>query len=1814
MSQAYIENELRLRSVNGVLVANTGIVTSIPLGGPDGVATYNSLGNAITLTTIGTSGAATIVSNTLNIPNYTGALSGYVPYTGATGPVDLGAYNLTVNSVKIGRGTSTHPTNIAIGNSNTMGIYASTGASNIAIGGNALSFLTTGYENTAIGVGALIGVTTGYYNIGIGVGAGGYNQLGINNIFIGRNSGGNISNGSGNAIIGGWQGNTTTSNNVVLSDGYGNLRYRYDGTNNNFYQNVNFASTIGNGTYTYTLPSANGTLALVGDLSAYVPTSRTLTINGTTYDLSANRSWTIPAGVTSFNTRTGDITLLGTDVTGALGYTPEDIANKSTSTSLGTSNTLYPTQNAVKTYVDSIVAGGIILQGDWNASTNSPDITGTTTTGWAWRVSIDGSTNLGGITDWKVGDLAVKSASGWIKIDNTDGVTSVFGRYGSIVAQSGDYTTAQVTESGNLYYLDSRARASLSAGTGISYSSSTGIISSTITQYTDANARASISLTTTGNSGASTYSSSTGFLNVPEYTLGGLGGVPTSRTLTINGTTYDLSADRAWTITAGVSSVFGRTGVVTAQEGDYSLTQLSDTTITTPSTGQVLKYNGTEWVNSSDSGLTSIGITTSAAALSITNTPLVSNGNIGVNFSGSSTQYVAGDGSLVTFPTIVTQAQNLVTEVYNETGATLTKGTVVYINGGHGNLPTVTKALATGDATSAQTYGVVKTDITNMNNGFVTVIGNVDNLDTQVYAPGTQLYLSPITAGTWTSTKPYAPQHLVYVGIVVRSHPTQGTVEVKIQNGFEMDELHNVSAQNPLNNDGIFYNTTTSLWEKKSISTALGYTPVPTSRTLTINGVTYDLSSDRAWSITAGVSSVSATSPLFSSGGSTPNLTIQAASVIQDGYLSSTDWNTFNSKISGSGTTNFLPKFTGIGTIGNSVAYDGGSSIGINTTSPYASTVFKLDVNGGAIIKNTSGTTAQLVLIDSDPSGGGNNGFVQMTAGGTSSSAYGALQTYYGTSIIGGALRLQPIGGSVLVNKTVDSGLAALQVTGAIQQSSVTTSIVKADSSGVLTSAIAGTDYVAPSTLSGYVPTSRTLTINGTTYDLSADRSWSITAGISSVSGTAPISVSTISGAATVSISQATTSTDGYLSSSDWTTFNNKVPPSRTLTINGTTYDLSTNRSWTITPNINATTTQDYTATAGQTVFTVTGGYTVGQLAVFYNGSKLASNEFTATDGSTFTLATACQVNDIVQAVVSVTGGGIGGSGATGQVAYWNSSGTQTGTNNFYWDNTNVQLGIGTNAPSAGVTSYSTVPATQFKAAGVAPAFTFSNTLLSPTLGCVFGLATGSGQFVTGTAAGDMAIANQSATAGAIVFGTGTTERMRMTSAGTFSIGNTNTTYKLDVTGTGRFTGNVGIGGAPQERLTIAGSNGLAGMVRWTDSATASAFLGITTGGVAYIHSNNNSLAFGANGSNNFAETMRLTGGNVGIGTSSPITKTDFRIDAADSTNGSVANSYPISSFIVNGGGGGTRGLQIGGPTSGVVSPVFLKVYGTSQRFSIIDSSDIERFTISGSGNVGIGTSSPSYQLDVQNGSSPSLRVRNNAAGGTATLILETANTFSGTSQAYVQCIGTAGGGQSQLVFATAGASGDSTATERARITSGGQVIIGNTNSLYTNTKLAVSQSSANMTAEIRSNWGGDAATSALIIVKYDSDNGSSQVFQRFANASGSNANGQINGNGAAQVAFGSWSDSRLKDNIENLPSQLSNIMELRPVEFDYKNGSGHQIGFIAQEMKEVYPDAVGEDSDGFLTITGWSKTEARLVKAIQELSAQIEELKAKIN
>jgi hypothetical protein len=283
--------------------------------------------------------------------------------------------------------------------------------------------------------------------------------------------------------------------------------------------------------------------------------------------------------------------------------------------------------------------------------------------------------------------------------------------------------------------------------------------------------------------------------------------------------TGNLNYQGSWNASTNTPTLTSSVGVngyyyVVSVSGSTNLNGITDWVV-----GDWAIFNGTIWQKIDQTNLvTSVNGYTGAVVL-------------GASDVGALSSATSSDGSIVVSQvgTIVdltvsntSPASVLVEQVRNTTGATLTKGTAVYISGATGQIPTVSKALATSDATSAQTLGLITADIANNANGFVTIVGLVTNLNTSAYTDGAQLYLSPTTAGTLTATKPYAPQHLVYMAIVAHAHPTQGKLIVKVQNGYELDELHNVSAQSPTTGQTIVWNSSTSLWEKNTVSLTVG--------------------------------------------------------------------------------------------------------------------------------------------------------------------------------------------------------------------------------------------------------------------------------------------------------------------------------------------------------------------------------------------------------------------------------------------------------------------------------------------------------------------------------------------------------------------------------------------------------------------------------------------------------------------------------------------------------------------------------------------------------------------------------------------------------------------------------------------------------------------------------------------------------------------------------------------------------------------------------------------------------------------------------
>jgi len=156
--------------------------------------------------------------------------------------------------------------------------------------------------------------------------------------------------------------------------------------------------------------------------------------------------------------------------------------------------------------------------------------------------------------------------------------------------------------------------------------------------------------------------------------------------------------------------------------------------------------------------------------------------------------------------------QQLHQRVSNVTGSTLSKGTAVYLSGSQGNRITAAKALATSDPTSANTFGIVAESIADNASGYVITEGLITGINTSGLTEDSAVYLSPTVAGGLTSTKPQAPNHGVYIGVCVKSNAGSGELFVKIKNGLELDELHDVLITSPASNASLYYKSSEGIW------------------------------------------------------------------------------------------------------------------------------------------------------------------------------------------------------------------------------------------------------------------------------------------------------------------------------------------------------------------------------------------------------------------------------------------------------------------------------------------------------------------------------------------------------------------------------------------------------------------------------------------------------------------------------------------------------------------------------------------------------------------------------------------------------------------------------------------------------------------------------------------------------------------------------------------------------------------------------------------------------------------------------------------
>lgn len=265
-------------------------------------------------------------------------------------------------------------------------------------------------------------------------------------------------------------------------------------------------------------------------------------------------------------------------------------------------------------------------------------------------------------------------------------------------------------------------------------------------------------------------------------------------------------------------------------------------------------------------------------------------GNLGWNDSEGTIDLLL-KGGFVSLPV----GQKQVSRVVNGTGGNVLRSNyqVVKVIGAQGQRLQVGLAQANNDANSTDTLGLIAENINNNNSGFIITSGLVESLNTtgslqsETWADGNVLYLSPTVAGKITNVKPQAPQHTVIIGFVVYAHQNNGKIFVKIDNGYEIDELHNVRITTPTNGQVLKYNSVLSVWENSTDIVGTGTvtqvnatagtgisvsgSPITTSGTLTITNT----APDQTVSLTSGTGiTTSGTYPNFTITNSAPDQTV----------------------------------------------------------------------------------------------------------------------------------------------------------------------------------------------------------------------------------------------------------------------------------------------------------------------------------------------------------------------------------------------------------------------------------------------------------------------------------------------------------------------------------------------------------------------------------------------------------------------------------------------------------------------------------------------------------------------------------------------------------------------------------------------------------------------------------------------------------------------------------------------------------------------------------------------------------------------------
>ena len=703
--------------------------------------------------------------------------------------------------------------------------------------------------------------------------------------------------------------------------------------------------------------------------------------------------------------------------------------------------------------------------------------------------------------------------------------------------------------------------------------------------------------------------------------------------------------------------VYINNGTAVVQVGAGNLSGLGDVAVTSPTNGQSLAYNSTtsKWENSLAGSGDVVGPASATNNALVrfdgTSGKLIQNslgilddsGNLDVTSAkadyfdfdtaaaapsdavgraswddGSGGSILGLKGGNVTYYT----GQQEFARVYNGSGAAMTKGQVVYIVGAQGNRIDVRLAQANAESTSANTIGLVAEPIAAGAEGWVQTTGPLIKMVTTGLTAGAAIYLSPTTAGAYTTTKPSAPNHLVILGFVERVSATVGSIYLKIDNGYELDELHNVNISSPTGGQLLAYDQTAGFWKNITLTDGTGVSIAET----TAGAVTIGLATAYGDTLNP-YASKTANNFLAAPNGAAGVPTFRA--------IVAADIPTLNQNTTGSAatlTTGRTIAITGDLTYTSGSFNGSGNVTGTGTlanSGVTAGTYTKVTVDAkGRVTVGASLAAGDVPTLNQNTTGTAANvtGTVAVANGGTGQTTYTNGQLLIGNTT-----------GNTLAKATLTAGTGVSITNGA---GAITVTNSAPDQTVALTGAGA-------TTISGTYPNFTISSVN-TTYgaatstvpgliELGSDTAQTVAA--NAVSATASRSYAlqvNANGQGVVNVPWTDTNSGGTVTSVGGTgtvvglTLTGTVTSSGNLTLGGT-FAL---------PNGQVTGKMIYnsfTATAAQTTFTTTNTYTSGKIEVFVNGVKLVNgSDVTVTSGTTVVMASGLPINTQVDLVYPI--------------------------------------------------------------------------------------------------------------------------------------------------------------------------------------------------------------------------------------------------------------------------------------------------------------------------------------------------------------------------------------------------------------------------------------------------------------------------------------------------------------------------------------------------------------------------------------------------